>query len=137
MSTHAKLTTVETVHEDGSWLFTVRDRFDAEEEVLLVPCEDGVEAWVNQCTHEAQRFDTGRGAPIRDGEIICPKHGSLFDTCSGHCDNGKAADTTLPSVEVDVDDGDVYLADSEYEFVHAGGIEEDDEGPSSTSHLSF
>ena len=75
------------------------------EEVVLVPCDDGVEAWVNRCTHEAQRFDTGRGVPMRGHQLICPRHGSLFDACDGGCDNGDAADTTLVSVDVAVDDG--------------------------------
>ncbi|ELZ04599.1 Rieske (2Fe-2S) domain-containing protein [Natrialba aegyptia DSM 13077] len=80
------------------------------------------------------------GAAMRDGQIICPKHGSMFDACSGYCDNGEAADTTLPSVEVAVDGGDVYLTDDEVTFLHQGGIDEGDDGdggPSSTSHLSL
>ncbi|AEH37023.1 Rieske (2Fe-2S) protein [Halopiger xanaduensis] len=139
-----QLTTVETVHEEGSWLFTVRDQYGELEEALLVPCEDGVEGWINRCTHEAQRFDTGRGAPIRKGQIICPRHGSMFDTCSGYCDNGEAADTTLPTVEVSVrDDGRVILTDGDLSFVGEGGIDENgseddgDDGPASTSHIGF
>ena len=139
MTDRTELTTVETVHEERSWLFTVWDRFGNQEEYLLVPCEDGVEAWVNRCTHEAQRLDTGRGVAMRDGQLICPKHGSMFDACSGYCDNGEAADTTLPSIDVEVEDGIVYLADDEASFAHAGGIGADDEDdePGSTSHLSF
>ncbi|SDJ47206.1 Rieske (2Fe-2S) protein [Natronorubrum texcoconense] len=132
-----KLTTVETVHEEGSWLFTVRDRHGEREEVILVPCDDGVEAWINRCTHEAQRFDTGRGVPMRDGQLICPRHGSLFDSCSGHCDNGEAADTTLPSIDITVHtDGTVFLTDDDASFVHEGGMD-DDGGPDSTSHISL
>jgi nitrite reductase/ring-hydroxylating ferredoxin subunit len=158
------LTTVETVREEGSWLFAVRDRHGAEDEVLVVPCEDesnrSVEAWVNRCTHEAQRLDRGFGAAMRDGQIICPKHGSMFDACSGYCDNGEAADTTLVSVDVAVEGGDVYLTDDGYEFLHEGSIEDggeddgggandgegddgdsgdddDDDMPSSTSHVGF
>ena len=131
------LTTVETVHDEGSWLFTVQDQFGEREEVILVPCDDGVEAWINRCTHESQRFDTGRGAPMRDGQLICPRHGSLFDSCSGHCDNGEAADTTLPGVDITVHgDGTVFLTDDEVTFVHEGGIDDDD-GPDSTSHISL
>ncbi len=136
-----RLTTVETVHDDGSWLFTVSDPNGTADEVVLVPCgEDGVEAWVNRCTHEAQRLDRGFGVAMRDGEMICPKHGSMFDACSGGCDNGDAAGTTLPGVDVTVEDGVVYLTDAAYAFRHEGGIEDGsggDDGPSSTSHLSF
>lgn len=132
-----RLTTIETVHEEGSWLFTVADRYGEREEVILVPCEDGVEAWINRCTHESQRFDTGRGVPMRDGQIICPRHGSLFDSCSGYCDNGEAADTTLPAVDITVHtDGTVFLTDDDATFAHEGGID-DDGGPDSTSHISL
>ncbi|ELZ03101.1 Rieske (2Fe-2S) protein [Natrialba asiatica] len=187
MGVRMRLTTVDTVYEERSWLFTVRDQRGEKEEVILVPCTDAVagshddggsdgdgsaaagrgdvgsagettsseggggtaadadigtavEAWVNQCTHEFQRLDRGMGAAMRDGQIICPKHGSMFDACSGYCDNGEAADTTLPSVDVAVDDGEVYLTDDEMTFLHQGGIDEGDDGdggPSSTSHLSL
>ncbi|GAB7017738.1 Rieske (2Fe-2S) protein [Halostagnicola bangensis] len=167
METQTRLTTLETVHEEGSWLFTARDRHGEPEEIILVPCDEGVEAWVNRCTHEAQRLDRGFGAAIRDGEIICPKHGSLFDACSGDCDNGDAAGTRLVSVDVDVvddspvDGGDgseettstadeattegvefVALVDRQYTFDHVGGLEDgddgdDEDGPSSTSHISL
>jgi hypothetical protein len=101
---------------------------------------------VNRCTHEAQKLDRGTGAAVRDGQVICPKHGSMFDTCSGHCDNGEASGTILVSVDVRTEDGTVYLSDSNYEFSHAGGADEgdddgdtddDDEMPSSTSHIGF
>jgi len=75
---------------------------------------------------------------MRDGQIICPKHGSMFDACSGYCDNGDAADTTLPDVDLAVADGAVFLTDDEYTFAHEGGIDDgDDAGPSSTSHIGF
>ncbi len=167
MVTQTRLTTLETVHEEGSWLFTARDHRGEPEEIILVPCDGGVEAWVNRCTHEAQRLDRGFGAAMRDGEIICPKHGSMFDACSGNCDNGDAAGTRLVSVDVDVVDdspaenGDgseqtasradeatdegveiVALVDRQYTFDHAGGLEggddgDDEDGPSSTSHISL
>jgi len=44
---------------------------------------------------------------MRDGELLCPKHGSLFDVCTGECDNGEAAGTALPTVDMAVDDDTV------------------------------
>ncbi len=134
-----RLTDIETVQEAGSYLFTaVNGRGDLEE-VTVVPCDDGVEAWVNTCTHEYQRLDRGGdvGAVIREGQLVCPKHGSLFDTCDGSCDNGPAAGSPLVSVDIAVNRGTVFLTDDDYEFDHEGGIEEDDELPDSTSHLRF
>ena len=135
-----KLTTVEAVRDAGSYRFTAADGYGVEQEVVVVPCgsDDAapVAAWLNRCTHEPQRLDTGRGVPMRDGELVCPRHGSTFDACSGDCDNGDAAGTTLPSVEIRVLGGDVYLVDDGYEFCHEGGVDDSD-GPSSTSHRSF
>ncbi|MCU4800999.1 Rieske 2Fe-2S domain-containing protein [Halobacteria archaeon HArc-gm2] len=140
MPTGTELTTVSDVRENRSYRFTATDEYGAEEELLVVPCDEEdrpVRAFVNRCTHEAQRLDTGRGVAMRDGQIICPKHGSMFDSCSGHCDNGDAADTTLPDVDLAVDDGAVFLTDDEYSFAHEGGIDDGDDGPSSTSHIGF
>ena len=154
--TRTRLTTVDAVPENGSFLFTVRERDGSEEEVILVRCVDAesdsnsaqdedaddpdvtVEAWRNFCQHETdQRLDRGRGAAVREGELVCPKHGSMFDTCTGYCDNGKAAESYLSGVDVAVENGVVYLTDSTVTFAHEGGVDDEDEGPSSTSHLTF
>ncbi|WP_281195297.1 Rieske 2Fe-2S domain-containing protein [Halorubrum sp. F4] len=137
MGDGTRIVDLEAVPENGSYLFTAEDPFTNETELVLVRCteEPGVRAWANTCPHESQRLDTGDGAAIRNDEIVCPRHGSLFDACSGECDNGPAAGTTLPDVDVAVEDGVVHLADDRYTFLHEGGI--DDGGPGSASHLSF
>lgn len=137
MPNGTRVASVEEVPEVGSYLFTVSDRHSTDREVILVTCDEapGVRAWVNTCPHEFQRLDRGDGAAMRDGEVICPKHGSMFDACSGECDNGQAAGTTLPGVDITVSDGAVYLVDEGYTYRHEGGVDED--GPGSTSHLSF
>jgi nitrite reductase/ring-hydroxylating ferredoxin subunit len=156
MSGRHRLTSVDTVEEEGSWLFTGRDQHGNDEEFFLVPCDteahdassphdddpdrSPVEAWLNRCTHEDQRlYREGVGAVLREGGVVCPKHGSIFDACSGYCDNGEAADTSLPSANVDVEDGQVYLVDDDIDFLHAGPSDDDDDddGPSSTSHLQL
>ena len=146
MADRYRLTSVETVREEGSWLFTVRNSLDENQEVFLVPCEDEtvdrpVNAWVNNCTHEAQRLHReGIGAVVRDGGIVCPKHGSVFDACSGYCDNGDAAETTLLSVDITVEDGQVYLTDDDVDFLWQGPADDDDDDddmPDSTSHLQL
>jgi nitrite reductase/ring-hydroxylating ferredoxin subunit len=144
---------VEEVPTNGSSLITAREADGSKAEVILVrrtdpPCDPPddppreVAAWRNFCQHETdQRLDRGSGAAVRDGEIVCPKHGSMFDVCSGHCDNGKAAGSTLVDVDVTVEDGAVYLTDPALEFLHEGGIDagddEDDDVPGSSSHLTF
>lgn len=132
------LTPVDDVPENGSYRFTVEEADGGLEEVILVRLDDGVSAWKNFCQHETdQRLDTGRGAAMRDGQIVCPKHGSMFDAESGYCDNGKAAGSTLVEVDVSVRHGQVYLTDDDLEFRHEGGIDDDDGMPDSTSHLGF
>ena len=72
MSSRYRLTSVETVHDEGFWLFTSRDEPGAREEVVLVPCESGVEAWVNRCTHEDQRLHrrgTARRSATRGSSV--------------------------------------------------------------------
>jgi len=134
---------VSEVPEVGSHLFTVREPGGDEEEVILVRCdgEGGpVRAWKNFCQHETdQRLDRGlgNGTVMRDGGVVCPKHGSVFDACSGYCDNGKAAGSALVEVEVEVEDGTVYLTDDELTYRHEGSIEDDDDMPGSSSHLTF
>jgi len=144
MAGRYRLTDVETVHQEGSWLFTTRNGRGEDTGVVLVPCADGtqpVEAWVNSCTHERQRLHReGIGVVTRDGGIVCPKHGSIFDACSGDCDNGEAAETTLLSVDVEVEDGQVYLTDDEMTYLRSGPADDDDDdddGPQSTSHLQL
>lgn len=148
MTMRYRLTSVETVNEEGSWLFTAHNGRGEETEVMLVPCDakekPPVEAWVNRCTHENQRlYREGIGAVIRDGGIVCPKHGSVFDSCSGFCDNGEAADSTLLSVDIEVEEGQVYLTDEDMTYLwdgpaDDGSDDDDDDGaPKSTSHLQF
>ena len=145
MSVRYRLTSVGTVEEEGSWLFTARDSNGRGTEVVLTPCDrDGeppVEAWLNRCTHEDQRlYREGIGAVIRDGGVVCPKHGSVFDACEGGCENGPADGSTLWSVDISVNRGDVFLTDDEMQYLHDGPAEDedgDDSGPSSTSHLRF
>jgi len=130
---------VEEIPENGTYLFTVDEPSGREEEVILVWLADGIAAWKNFCMHEPdQRLDRGLegGAAMRDGEIICPRHGSLFDAATGECANGPAAGQRLVGVDVAVADGTVYLVDDGMEYSHDGGID-DDGMPGSTSHLSF
>lgn len=58
----------------------------------------------------------------------------MFDACSGDCDEGEAAGTTLTAVDVAVADGAVHLTDDAWRYRHDGGV--DDSDPS-TSHVGF
>jgi len=133
-----RITTTDEVPEQGSFLFTVTESDGREEEVILIrDSEDEIAAWKNFCQHEIdQRLDRGNGAVTRDGGVICPKHGSIFDGSTGYCDNGKAAGSTLAEVDIAINRTDVYLTDDDLAFEHVGGISDDDM-PGSSSHLGF
>ncbi|ERH13507.1 MAG: Rieske (2Fe-2S) iron-sulfur domain protein [halophilic archaeon J07HB67] len=156
MDNATELTTVSALPDDDSYLFTVSGPSGLEEEVILVRTDAGLEdgeratadgddtppvrAWKNFCMHEPdQAFDRGGdvGAAIREGQVICPRHGSLFDLDSGDCDNGPAAGQSMVEVTVTVTDGAVYLTDDNLTFEHEGGLDDDDGMPSSTSHLGL
>jgi len=164
MDDATELTTVAALPDDDSYLFTVSGPSGLEEEVILVRTDAGVaddgtgagddgsesadrddtppvRAWKNFCMHEPdQAFDRGGdvGAAIREGQVICPRHGSLFDLDNGDCDNGPAAGQSMVEVTVTVTDGTVYLTDDNLTFEHEGGLDDDDDGmPSSTSHLGL
>jgi nitrite reductase/ring-hydroxylating ferredoxin subunit len=151
-----ELVAVSEIPENGSYLFTVSEPSGLEEEVLVARTDAGmlsddedegetdstptVKAWKNFCMHEPdQRLDRGgdTGSAMRDGQVICPRHGSMFDLESGYCDNGDAAGQTLVEVDVTVEDGVVYLTDEALTFEHEGSMDDDDDMPSSTSHLSL
>ena len=163
MDDGTRLTTVADV--DDSYLFTVSGPSGLEEEVFLARTDAGetddeadgdaaggggtddgttddqpVRAWKNFCMHEPdQPFHRGEGVGValRDGQVICPRHGSMFDLDTGGCDNGPAAGQRMVEVDVAVDNGVVYLTDDNLTFEHEGGLDDDDGMPSSTSHLGL
>ncbi|MHB9288314.1 Rieske (2Fe-2S) protein [Halobacteriales archaeon Cl-PHB] len=111
---------LEEVPADGSFLFTVRDGFDTEEAILL-RLADGVTALRNYCPHWTDvRLDRGSGATVRDGEVVCEKHGATFEKATGDCTYGPCEGATIEHLDVTVDDGAVYLTDDDYEFEQRG-----------------
>jgi nitrite reductase/ring-hydroxylating ferredoxin subunit len=146
VSPRTHLTSVDDIPEQGGWLFTVEESDGSLGEVFLLELDDGIAAWRNCCQHETDQelYREGIGAVVRDGGIVCPKHGSVFDAVTGHCDNGPAAGSDLAEVAVTEELGEVYLTDEDVEFSHEGpagaggdGDDDDDDVPDSTSHLRF
>lgn len=139
MDENGRITDVADVPTEGTLLFTVRADGEEREAILLrVSSGDGDEdgddsadgdvvAWLNYCQHWTDvRLDSGDGAAVRNGEVVCEKHGATFRGSDGCCTFGPCEGATLNEVEVAVDDGDVYLSDDEFEFVHLGASEERD-----------
>jgi nitrite reductase/ring-hydroxylating ferredoxin subunit len=135
MSEDSRIAAVDEVPADGSLLFTVRDGFDREE-AILVALADGVVALKNYCPHWTDvRLDTGDGATVRDGELVCTKHGATFERETGHCTHGPCEGATIEQLDVAVRDGAVYLVDDDYEFEQRGPSGEHDR--SSRGRIGF
>ncbi len=120
MDENSRIAKIEEIPDDTTFLFTVREGFD-KEEAILVSHDGDVRAWRNYCQHWTDvRLDKGDGASMRDGELVCGKHGALFEADSGVCTYGPCEDAVLDEIEISVEDGDVFLTDPDYEFVEQG-----------------
>ncbi|WP_129114902.1 Rieske (2Fe-2S) protein [Halegenticoccus tardaugens] len=136
MDESRRIVSVEEVPTDGTLLFTVRSGVDTAEAILTRLGDGSVVAFENYCQHWTDvRLDKGSGALVRNGEIVCQKHGATFEQDTGYCDFGPCEGATLDTIAVAVEDGDVYLADDEYEFERLGPSGEYD--LSSGSRIDF
>ena len=137
MDEDRRIAAVDEVPDDSTFLFTAR-RDGEEREVILTRLgdDDEVVAYENYCQHWTDvRLDKGSGAMVRNGELVCQKHGATFQTDSGYCDFGPCEGAVLPDVDVTVEGDAVYLTDDDYAFDHVGPA--DDGDLSSGSRIGF
>lgn len=131
---------VSEVPTDSTMLVTL-ERIETGEtlEAILTRLGDGsVVAFKNQCQHWTDvQLDRGSGAAIRDGQVLCRKHGAAFQLESGYCDFGPCEGSTLITVETAVEDETVRLTDRDYTFVKTGGIDRDPDDLSSGGRIGF
>ncbi|WP_049980973.1 Rieske (2Fe-2S) protein [Halolamina rubra] len=122
-----RIADLDAVPDDSSLLITVADRESGEErEAILVRAGDGVAAWFNYCQHWRDvNLDTGDGAVLRDGELVCKRHGATFERDSGECTFGPCEGAVLDELPVELADGGVFLDADGYEFVRVGASEDD------------
>lgn len=139
METGSRITSLELVPEESTFVFRVRDGDAAQaREAILVRDGDDVTAWLNYCQHLMHvTLDKGSGATMRDDEILCVNHGAYFDADSGRCTFGPCEGAYLTEVETSVADGAVFLADDGYEFVGVGPLETDEVDRTSRSNVEF
>jgi nitrite reductase/ring-hydroxylating ferredoxin subunit len=124
------------VPEDGTLLFTVSSGAETREVVLTRLADGTVVAFANYCPHWTDvRLDKGSGALVRNGELVCRKHGATFERDSGLCNFGPCEGAVLETVDVAVEDGSVVLTDDGYSFEHLGPSGESDR--SSTNRVGF
>ncbi|CAM3177854.1 Rieske (2Fe-2S) protein [Stackebrandtia soli] len=72
--------------------------------VVVRPDAETVRAFLRACPHQGNNVD-----PPADGTIICPAHGSRFNSADGALLSGPAT-TGLTKVQVRVEDGEVFPA---------------------------
>ncbi len=134
------ITAVAEVPTDSTMLVTL-ERIETGEtlEAILTRLGDGsVVAFKNQCQHWTDvQLDRGSGAAIRDGQVLCRKHGAAFQLESGYCDFGPCEGSTLVTVETAVEDETVRLTDRDYAFVKTGGLDRDPDDLSSGGRIGF
>ncbi|MGM0606105.1 MAG: Rieske (2Fe-2S) protein [Halobacteriota archaeon] len=119
----------DAVPRDSTVVVTVRDGDGTEMEAIVTKLADGsIVAFENACPHWLDvRLDKGDGGYVRNGELVCQKHGATFQRDTGVCDFGPCEGATLNPIDVTVVDGDVHLAEETVEFVRRGPIDRDDE----------
>lgn len=141
MPSGERITDVESVPEASTLLITVEERERTEQrEVLLIRADGDVTAWFNYCQHWRDvSLDKGDGAMVRDGEIVCSRHGATFEKDDGMCTFGPCEGAVLDQLSVETTAGGVFLDDDDYEFVHVGpAVDEDDDLDLSTeSRIGF
>jgi nitrite reductase/ring-hydroxylating ferredoxin subunit len=127
------------VPTESTLLFTVRHRETGETaEAILLASEEDVVAWRNCCQHQRHvPLDAGDGAVMRDGELVCTRHGATFATEDGSCTYGPCAGATLESVEIATEDDTVYLTDDAWSFLALGSAEADPLDRSTTRAPGF
>lgn len=85
-------------------------------EFLLRREDDEIVAWRNSCPHEPDvPLDPGSGAIVTDRHLVCHKHGARFERGDGTCTHGPCAGKRLDPIEIEVNDGEVCLADERFE----------------------
>ena len=136
MDEDRRIVDVDEVTADDTVVFTATSGFETTEG-LLTRLDDGtVVAYTNYCPHWRDvRLDKGSGATVRDGDLVCGKHGATFEAATGHCDFGPCEGAVLDTFDVTVAEGAVYLTDEAWDGADPGLSEERD--LSSGSRIDF
>lgn len=131
MNSPRGVATIEEVPVNGTMLVTLERPDDGtRREVILTRRKGDVVAYENRCQHWRDvRLDKGSGAVTRNGEIVCPKHGAIFEMDSGECVHGPCRGASLEPVSVGVEDGVVTLDTPEWTVLDRGPLEDRDRSP--------
>lgn len=82
------------------------------ESLVLYRLGEEVRAWLNVCPHAGRRLDWAPGQFLKskDGHLVCAAHGASFELDRGDCVAGPCRGDALRAVQVQVRDGEVWLA---------------------------
>ena len=82
------------------------------ESLVLYRLGDEVRAWLNVCPHAGRRLDWAPGQFLKskDGHLVCAAHGASFELDRGDCVAGPCRGDALRAVQVQVRDGEGWLA---------------------------
>lgn len=132
-----RMAPVEEIPADSTLLFTLESG-DDRREVFLTRLNGTVTAWENHCQHWTDtRLDRGDGAVVRDGDLLCRRHGATFDRESGECVWGPCEGAYLDAVAVTVEDGVVHLDEPDWQVAYRGPDESADRDRSSGGAIRF
>ncbi|RDI71267.1 Rieske (2Fe-2S) protein [Halopelagius longus] len=136
MDDSRRIAAADEVPEDGTLLFTVSEDGDRTEAILTRLDDGTIAAFSNYCPHWTDvRLDKGSGALVRNGELVCQKHGATFERDSGVCNFGPCEGAVLETIDVTVEEGSVLLTDDDYAFENLGASQEYDR--SSGNQIGF
>jgi len=81
------------------------------ESLIVYRNGDTVRVWLNVCPHAGRRLDWAAGKFLisKAGHLVCAAHGASFSLNDGVCVEGPCRGEALRVVEVEVNDGGVYL----------------------------
>ncbi|HEX4301097.1 MAG TPA: Rieske (2Fe-2S) protein [Gammaproteobacteria bacterium] len=82
------------------------------DEWFLVRYGERVRAYRNLCPHAGRFLNWKPDAFLTKDQslIMCSGHGALFDPANGHCVAGAGLGRALESLEVSVEEGEVWVA---------------------------
>ena len=109
------------VTPESTVVFTASSPSGSEEGFLIRDTDGCLHAYVNRCPHLMDvRLDRGAGARIRDGDLLCQRHGASFDPPSGVCTFGPPEGAVLEEFAIGVTEGEVILTDDRFDGVEIG-----------------
>jgi len=77
----------------------------ADEKIVVAHTEKGFFALVDECTHDSAPISDGR---IRNGELLCKRHGARFDPETGEV-LAPPAIVPLDTLELKIEGEDIFV----------------------------